>query len=79
MLPVRRNNIKNAGCICAETSLWGVGHKLSIIPTTSRAGDQGQKRTQAEECTLGLGLWGPQAAKLNSLLPSTQAPQETHL
>lgn len=77
MLPVRRNNIKNAGCICVKTSLWGVGHKLSIIPTTSRARDQGQK------CTLGqgmhprtrpVGLSHSHAEQLPSLHPSPRQP-----
>lgn len=72
MLPVRRNNIKNAGCKCVKTSLWGVGHKLSIIPTTSRARDQGQKCTPGKECTQ-LRLWGSHVATLNNSLPSTQS------
>lgn len=75
MLPVRRNNIKmRVAYAGAKTSLRGVGHKLSIIPTISRAREQGQKCTPGQGIHPRIGPPGPsgsQAELLTSLHPGS--------
>ena len=56
---------------------WGISSQLSQPPPESEI--KARNAPQAKECTWGLGQQGPQAAKLNSSLLSTQAPLETHL
>lgn len=56
-----------------------MGHKLSIIPTTSRARDQGRKGTLGQGMQLRTRPKGPSGSEPNSFLPSIQACLETHL
>ena len=56
---------------------WGISSQLSQPPPEPES--KARNAPQAKEYTQGLGRQGPQAAKLSSSLPSTQAPLETYL